>query len=101
MKAHPPRRVGFLRFWRGRMKSRLPARVFYGVIVAGVLLGVAACAAAGWVYLHFGDHRPTGRQIWDADAGDFVIPVCVMIGATYGGLMGVAAAVILDRSTRD
>lgn len=76
---------------------RLPARMFYGVIVAGVLLGITACAAAGWVYLRFGDVKPTGRRIWDADAAAFVIPICVMIGATFGGLAGVAAAVLWDR----
>jgi hypothetical protein len=71
--------------------------VFYGLIVAGVLLGVAVSAAAGWVYLEFGDARPTGRRIWDADAAAFVIPVCVVVGATFGGLAGVLAAVLLDR----
>ena len=55
----------------------------------GSTADIAACAAAGWAYLHFGDRKPTGRRIWDADAGDFVIPVCVMIGATFGGLAGV------------
>lgn len=78
-------------------RPRLPARVFYGVIVAGVLLGIAVCAVAGWWYLNSGDAKPTGRRIWDADAEAFVIPICVMIGATFGGLAGVAAAVLWDR----
>ena len=81
----------------GTSKPRLPARVFYGVIVAGVLLGIAACAAAGWVYLEAGDRKPIGRRIWDGIAEDFVIPVCVVIGATFGGLAGFFLAVGLER----
>jgi hypothetical protein len=78
-------------------RSRLQAGAFYGIIAAGVLLGIVLCAAGGWVYLKAGDRTPTGRRIWDADAGDFVIPVCVMVGATFGGLAGFLVAVVLDR----
>ena len=80
-------------------KPRLSARVFYGVIVAGVLLGIAGCVAAGWAYLLSGGRKPTGRRIWDADAESFVIPICVMVGATFGGMAGVLAAVVWDRRT--
>src|SRR5262245_44452054 len=81
----------------GTTNASLPARVFCGVIVAGVLLGALACAAAGWAYQEFGDRKPTGRRIWDTDAGSFVIPICVMVGATFGGLMGFVLAVVLER----
>jgi hypothetical protein len=76
--------------------ARLSARAFYGVIVAGLVLGVAVCGAAGWAYLEYGDRRPTGRRIWDAMAAEFVIPVCVIVGATFGGVMGFVAAVFWD-----
>ena len=77
--------------------ARLSARVFYGVIVAGVLLGISACVSAGWGYLQTGDRKPTGRRIWDADAETFVIPICVMVGATFGGMAGFAVAVLLEK----
>lgn len=82
-------------------KSRLSARVFYGVIVAGLLLGIAVCTASGWAYLEYGERKPTGRRIWDSMAAEFVIPVCAIVGATFGGMLGVVAAVVWDsrRST--
>lgn len=80
------------------IKLRLSARVFYGIIVAGVLFGIAACVAAGWAYLELGDRKPTGRRIWDSEAESFVIPICVMVGATFGGMAGVAAAVMLEKA---
>jgi hypothetical protein len=79
------------------IKPQLTPRVFYSIIVAGVLLGAATCAAAGWAYLEYDDRKPTGRRIWDTDAGSFVIPISVMVGATFGGLAGFALAVILER----
>jgi uncharacterized membrane protein YhhN len=79
------------------MTHRLPARLFYGVVVMGVMLGALGCAAAGWWYLRFSEARPTGRRVWDGVAEEFVVPICVMIGATFGGLIGVAAAIALDR----
>src|SRR5262245_6589344 len=82
----------------GTRNARLSACVFYGVILAGVLVGTVACAAAGWAYLEFGDRKPTGRRIWEGDAESFVIPISVMVGATFGGLAGVSAAVLLDRA---
>jgi len=82
------------------MKSCLSARIFYGLIVAGVVLGAAACAAMGWAYLEFGEVKPTGRRVWDGMADQFVLPVAVMIGATFGGLIGVAMAILWDGRKR-
>ena len=84
----------------GERNPRLPARVFYGLIVAGVVLGALVCAAAGWASLEFGNTKPTGRRIWDGIADQFVVPVCVMVGATFGGLMGVAAAIACDKQVQ-
>jgi hypothetical protein len=81
-------------------RHRLSARVFYGVIVAGVLLGTLISAAAAWAYLEAGDRQPTARRIWGDVATMFVIPVAVMIGATFGGLIGFATAAVLDRKRR-
>jgi hypothetical protein len=78
---------------------RLPARVFYGVILAGVLLGVAAFTVGGWLSLEHEPEsggEPVGR-LW-ADLGRWlVIPVCAMMGATFGGLAGFAVAAVWDR----
>jgi hypothetical protein len=81
-------------------RHRLTARGFYAVILGGVVVGTTLCATAGWVYLHSGEPRPTGRRIWDGLADEFVIPICVMVGATFGGLVGVATAVIADKAPR-
>lgn len=81
-------------------RTRLPARVFYGVIVAGVVLGVCLCGSAAWAYLQAGDRDPTARRIWGDVARDFVVPIAVMMGGTFGGLAGVAAAVVLDYRAR-
>src|SRR5687768_6681500 len=81
----------------GAKKPRLPARVFYGVIVAGVLLGGLAAAAGGWLYLESGEAAPTGRRVWGDVASGFVIPVGVMMGATFGGIAGFLLAVVLER----
>ncbi|MBA4065577.1 MAG: hypothetical protein C0501_18060 [Isosphaera sp.] len=79
----------------GATKPRLPARVFYGVIVAGVLLGSAAAAAGGWAYAR--DGEPEGRGVWADAAKGLVVPVAAMVGATFGGLAGVALAVALEK----
>ena len=76
--------------------NRLPARVFYGVIVAGVLLGIALSSTAAWAYLEAGDREPTGRRIWGDVAKEFVIPIAVMMGSTFGGIAGFAVAVVCD-----
>ena len=81
----------------GAEMPRLPARVFYGVILAGVVLGAVASAASAWLYLDAGDREPTGRRIWGDVAAGFVVPVAVMMGATFGGLAGFFAAAALDR----
>jgi len=82
------------------MTYRLPARLFFGVIIAGVVLGSLVCAAAGWWYLEFSGTRPTGRRVWDGVAEQFVVPICVMIGATFGGLLGLVTAIALDVRAR-
>jgi hypothetical protein len=79
------------------MTHRLPAWVFYGVIVAGVVVGALGCTASGWWYVEYAGARPTGRRVWDGVADQFVVPICVMIGATFGGLLGVAVAIAWDR----
>lgn len=84
----------------GAGSACLPAGVFYGLIVAGVILGMSACAAGGWLDLKYGDAKPAGRRIWDGIADQFLVPVCVMIGATFGGLLGVALAITCDRQAR-
>jgi NhaP-type Na+/H+ or K+/H+ antiporter len=71
--------------------------VFYGVIVAGVLLGLALAVFGGWRYLEAGDRKPTGRRTLDGAAEVVVIPVCAMIGATFGGLAGFATAAVWER----
>jgi len=79
--------------------SNLFARRFYGVIVAGVLLGVLLSGMGAWAYLRAGGH-PDARRIWTDVADDLVIPVAAMMGGTFGGLAGVAAAVAMDRRER-
>ncbi|HEV3438802.1 MAG TPA: hypothetical protein VG122_15660 [Gemmata sp.] len=75
--------------------NHLPARLFYGIVLGGLLLGLVACSLGGWAYLEFGDGTPTGHRIWEGIARVFVIPICAMIGSTFGGLFGVAVAVAL------
>lgn len=79
------------------LRPRLSAPVFYSVIIMGVILGIMLSVAAGWTYLQSNERKPTGRRIWEADAANFVIPICVMVGATFGGLAGVASAVLLEK----
>lgn len=75
-------------------RARLPAGVFYGIIAAGVLLGVSAAGGGAWLYLHSGEARPEGRRILADIANDLVVPIAAMMGGTFGGLAGFAAAVI-------
>lgn len=75
---------------------RLSARAFYAVIAAGVLLGVVAAGAAAWAQQRPG-LAPPGRRIWADVADRFVVPVAAMMGGTFGGIAGFAAAVLLDR----
>ena len=74
--------------------NRLRARTYYAVIVAGVALGAAAAG------LSAGGATADGRRVLADVAGDLVVPVAVMMGGTFGGLAGVAAAVALDRIKR-
>ena len=77
--------------------SRLPARIFYGVILLGTLLGVALAAGGAWAAVRSGTARPDGRGVLADVAGEVVVPVAGMMGGTFGGLAGVAAAALLDR----
>jgi hypothetical protein len=74
------------------LHSNLPAKLYYGIILSGLLFGMFSCSLGGWLYLE-SDGKPTGRGIWDESASQFVIPICAIIGATFGGLAGVATAV--------
>lgn len=82
------------------MSHRLSARAFYGAIAAGVVLGVVAAGAAAGGYLRAGGPRPEARRVWGDVADDFVVPVAAMMGGTFGGLAGLAAAALLDRRRR-
>ena len=75
---------------------RLPARTFYGLIVGGLLLGVALAVGGALAYLQ-GDRKPDARRIWGDVANELVVPVAVMVGGTFGALAGLAGAVTLDR----
>ena len=78
---------------------RLSARTFYGVIVAGLVLGIVLAAGAARVYLK-GDRKADARRIWSDVADSLVVPVAVMVGGTFGAISGFAAAVVLDRRSR-
>ncbi len=71
--------------------NRLRARTYYAVIAAGVALGAAGAGVLA------GGVKADGRRVLADVAGDLVVPVAVMMGGTFGGLAGVAAAVALDR----
>ncbi|MDB5307356.1 MAG: hypothetical protein JWO38_1558 [Gemmataceae bacterium] len=76
---------------------RLPARVFYGIIVAGVAFGVLAAGGAARAHLKADGPRPDARRVWGDVADDLVGPVAVMVGGTFGGLAGFGVAVLADR----
>ncbi|HUR54793.1 MAG TPA: hypothetical protein VMZ71_11725, partial [Gemmataceae bacterium] len=78
---------------------RLSARTFYGLILAGLLLGVAVAIGAALNYLN-GDRRPDALRIWGDIVNTLVLAVAAMIGGTFGALGGLATAVILDRRVR-
>ncbi len=77
------------------------ARTFYGVIAAGVALGAVAAGGGAWGYVTSDAARPDGRRVLADVAEEIVVPIAVMMGATFGGLAGVAAAVLLDRKDRN
>jgi len=74
--------------------------VFYGVTAACVLVGMMTCAAGDWFYLLYGDASPTGLRMWDGQADQFLLSVCAVIGAIFGGLLGVAMAIVGDNQVR-
>ena len=80
--------------------SRLSARAFYGLIVAGVVAGSLLASLGAWAYLREGSQNPEALRVWGDVAADLVIPIAAMMGGTFGGLAGVAAAVLLDRAGR-
>ncbi len=85
---------------RGAPAARLRGRTFYGIIVACVIAGALILATAGRADLESAGGRPMGRRIWEGVADHFVVPICVMIGATFGGLLGLATAIVLDFRAR-
>jgi hypothetical protein len=84
-----------------RANSRLSARAFYGLIAACVVTGSLLAGVGAWAYLREGNRSPEAIRVWGDVATDLVIPVAVMMGGTFGGLVGVAAAVLLDRCSRN
>jgi hypothetical protein len=76
-------------------RTRLSAGIFYGIILGGLFLGIVTFCLGGWAYLEFSDRTPTGHRIWDGIARLLVIPICAMIGATFGGLVGVGVSVLI------
>jgi hypothetical protein len=79
---------------------RLPARAFYGIILAGFLLGIGLAAGSAWAYRAAGGRHAEGRGVYEGIADELVMPVAVMAGATFGGLAGFAAAVVMERRRR-
>lgn len=79
-------------------KSRLSGPAFYGIIAAGVVAGSLLASLAAWFSLREGNGNPEAIRIWGDVAADLVIPIAAMIGGTFGGLAGVAVAVLLDRT---
>lgn len=77
----------------GRLPRMLPARAFYSIIVAGVLLGLLAGAGGAWAFLQSQPPQPDRPR-------ELMIPIAAMIAATFGGIAGVAAAVRLDLRQR-
>jgi hypothetical protein len=77
--------------------SRLPARTFYGIILAGLLLGVGLATLSAWAYRQSGGRHAEGKRVLTGIADELVLPVAVMAGATFGGLAGFAAAVLVER----
>ncbi|HEX4606566.1 MAG TPA: hypothetical protein VH092_00015 [Urbifossiella sp.] len=75
---------------------RLRARTFYGLIVAGVALGVGAAGGGAWAYVQREDARPEGRRVLADVASQVVVPIAAMMGGTFGGLAGVATAILFD-----
>jgi hypothetical protein len=68
----------------------LPSWFYHGTIILGLLIGMLACCLGGWFYL-LEDHKVSGRSIWEDNASQFVVPVCAIVGATFGGIAGVGA----------
>lgn len=78
-------------------RPRLPAALFYGVIVAGVLAGLGLGAGGVWAAVAGGSARPEGRGAFAGVESLLAVPIAGMAGATFGGLAGLAVAVIWDR----
>ena len=79
------------------MSHPISARTFYGIILAGFALGIGLAAGSAWAYHTVGGRHAEGRGVYDGIADALVLPVAVMAGATFGGLAGVAAAVVVER----
>ncbi len=79
-------------------KSLLSGRVFYGIIASGVVAGSLLASLAAWFSLKEANRNPEAIRIWGDVASDLAIPIAAMMGGTFGGLAGVAVAVLLDRT---
>jgi hypothetical protein len=78
-------------------EHRLSARIFYGILVAGVALGALVAGVGAALYLAEGEREPTGHRVWGDVAKSFVVPIAVMMGSTFGGLVAFAIAAVWDR----
>jgi hypothetical protein len=73
-------------------KRALPAWLFYGIILGGLMSGLASCCLGGWQYLEQNSKAVNG-SVGDDIAVYFIVPVCAIVGATFGGLIGVSLAI--------
>jgi hypothetical protein len=54
----------------------------------------------GWSSIQKDVQELTGLRIWDNIAAEFVTPICAMVGATFGGLLGLLTGIALESRAR-
>jgi hypothetical protein len=79
---------------------RFSPPAFYGIILAGFVVGIALAAGATWWQVGPRAERP-GRDGFDVLRGGYAVLVAVFIGGTFGGLAGVAVAILVEKHRRD